>query len=110
MIAASTAIHIFTVNIKRKTQDYSLLSKNRLRYIEWFLKRIIEFEDWYFSYEYQIPFTFSMFSLIFILSNAMPLIMVFGCLFFFIKLYLEFNDRIIYQNTNLQVESKCLNL
>lgn len=39
----------------------------------------------------------------------MPLILAFGSLFFMIKLYLEFNDRIIFQNMNLQVESKILN-
>jgi hypothetical protein len=62
------------------------------------MDRIVQFDEWYFSYEYQIPFTFSVFAISFLLSNALPLISILGAFFFAAKFYIEFEDRILFQH------------
>ena len=77
----------------------------------WLTKRIIQFDDWYFRFEYQIPFTLSIFTLTFLLSNAVPLILGLGTLFFTVKFYQEFKDRLLYPNhaNNTSDEVECAN-
>ena len=64
------------------------------------MHRIVQFDDWYFSFDYQIPFNFSIFTVTFLLSNAIPLILALGTLFFAIKFYVEFKERLLYQYLN----------
>lgn len=105
IIFASSAIQIFTTYIRRRTIEYEIamsqVKKTRHRYIEAILKKIVQFDDWYYSFEYQIPFTFSIFSITFLLSSAVPLMLVLGTMFFSIKFYVEVKERLIYQNANL---------
>jgi len=94
MIFITFAIHIFTKYIKYRTTNGQM--KNKHKYIQWFLKRMVDFDDWYFSFEYQIPFVFSIFTLTFTLSNSIPFILFFGFMFFYLKLAIDFKGRIIY--------------
>ena len=105
MSFVSAAIQIFTAHIKRRTIGYgqsTTQKKRRLNqnYIMWFLRRIVQFDEWYFSFDYQIPYTFSIFALTFLLSSAIPLILAFGALFFAMKFYIEFKERLLYQHLN----------
>lgn len=60
------------------------------------MRRFVQFDEWYFSFEYQIPFSCSIFALTFLLSNALPLILGLGCLFFSVKYYIEFRERLLF--------------
>ena len=77
MMFISISIQIFTIyrenkEIKLNDKDsegndyYKLHSRNN----HWFLRKKLDFKDWYFSLEYQISFTLSIFTSIFVLSNA----------------------------------------
>ena len=110
MIFISSAIQIFTSYIKRRTFGFVSTNKKGVKrywYVEWCLKRIVQFDDWYFSFEYQIPFTLSIFTFAFLLSNAIPLILGLGALFFAIKFYIEFKERLLYQHLN-DLENKAM--
>ncbi len=55
----------------------------------------MKFSDWYYSFDYQVAFTTSIFSIVLVFSSSLPLILPFGLLFFVIKFGVEFNQRVI---------------
>lgn len=55
----------------------------------------MKFQDWYYSFDYQVAFVTSIFSITLVFSTSLPLIIPLGLLFFFIKFSVDFNQRII---------------
>ena len=56
IIFVSSTIQIFTTYIRRQTIEYEIamsqVKKTRHRYVEAILKKIVQFDDWYYSFEY----------------------------------------------------------
>jgi hypothetical protein len=68
--------------------------------MKWVHRRIVEFYSWYFSLNYQVPFTFSILTLSLVLGTAIPLLFPFTAFFFLCKFYIEFKERIMHHHVN----------
>lgn len=51
----------------------------------------MKFSDWYYSFDYQVAYVTSIFSIVLVFSSSLPLILPFGLLFFIIKFGVDFN-------------------
>eukprot|EP00349_Pseudokeronopsis_sp_Brazil_P010786 CAMPEP_0202978096 /NCGR_PEP_ID=MMETSP1396-20130829/84639_1 /ASSEMBLY_ACC=CAM_ASM_000872 /TAXON_ID= /ORGANISM="Pseudokeronopsis sp., Strain Brazil" /LENGTH=504 /DNA_ID=CAMNT_0049716965 /DNA_START=1133 /DNA_END=2646 /DNA_ORIENTATION=- len=66
--------------VKKRTQGYS---------------GRVPFKEWFFSFDYQVPFVTAVFTITLTYSTTEPLILVVAFIFFVIKYFFDFNQRIL---------------
>jgi hypothetical protein len=105
IIFITSSIQIFHVlpdRVKRGSKQALLEAKKRTHAYS----GKIPFQEWYYSFDYQVPFVTSVFTICLSFSSSLPLILPCGLIFFIGKFIMDFNQRVLLGKTYFSADMK----